>query len=129
MSLHVFYPSPELPDQVVSYAQGLVDHHKDYGDVQGNAPADLKDAVAQAKKLQPMAEEIQKLQLEVASKLDAYHRAAAPLWAAFAERLGYARVFAQRAGNNALLNFLRNYQHHTRGHQAAQAQPPAPPHA
>src|SRR5207302_2065470 len=119
MAKHVFYPPVELPDHVIAYAQGLADHKSEYGEVPENAPADLKDVVAQARKLLPLAQEIENLQLSLAAKLDAYHRASLPLWTAFSERLAYAKVYAEKSGKAALLNFLRNYQHHTKGHSAA----------
>jgi hypothetical protein len=130
MASHVFYPSPELPDQVLAYADGLKHHKSEFGDVVGNAPADLKSAVAEANQLKPQADEIEALQIQLAAKLDAYHKAAAPLWKEFSERLGYARNYAAKKDNAALKAFLLAYRHNEGRHAAkAAATPPAPPPA
>jgi hypothetical protein len=118
---HVFYAPVDLPEHVQAYADGLAHHKADYGEVPENAPADLKDLAAQAKKLAPLAAEVHDLELQLAAKRDAYHKAVAPLWQAFSEKLAYAKVFAEKQHKTALLNFLRNYQHHTKGHKAATA--------
>lgn len=119
MSRHPFYPSPELPTQIVSYAQGLADHQADYGDVPMNAPKDLAGVVEFAKQLSPLAKEIHDLELELAAKNERYHLAAAPLWTQFSERVGHAKLYAEKNGKDALLNFLRSFQHHTSRHAAA----------
>ncbi len=121
MAHHVFYPSPELPDQVIAYAEGLKAHHKEFGDVIGNGPNELKQVLADAKRLQPEAAEIERLQVELAARLDAYHKAAAPLWAAFSERLGYARTFAAKHDNAALTTFLLAFRHNEGRHAAKKA--------
>jgi hypothetical protein len=126
MPKHVFYPPIELADHVTSYIQGLKDHRADYGDVPENAPADLKSLEAEAKKLEPMAKEIEDLQLQLAAKLEAYHRAAAPLWTHFSEKLGHAKVHADKNDKTALLNFLKGFQHHARNHAAARTAHAAP---
>ena len=118
---HPFYPPVELPTHVETYAQGLADHRADYGDVPLNSPADLKGIVADATKLGPLADEIHSLQLTLAAKLDSYHKAASPLWGSFSEKLGHAKVHAEKNKKAALLNFLRTFQHHTKGHEAAKA--------
>ena len=120
MSSHVFYPPVELATLIQTYAQSLVDHKGDYGTVPENSPSDLKPLVGQAKELEPMANEIHDLQLTLATRMEAYHKAAAPLWKAFSEKVGYAKVYAQKNDKAALLNFLRNYQHHTGRHAAAE---------
>jgi len=121
MSLRLFYPPVDLPDQVQSYAQGVADHKADYGAIPQNSPADLKAVVAHAKTLEPLAEECHDLELTLAAKLEAYHKAAAPLWKEFSEKLGYAKVYAQKNEKTALLNFLRGFQHHVVRHAAAAA--------
>jgi len=127
MAHHVFYPSSELPDQVIAYVDGLKHHHKEFGDVTGNSQADLKELVADAKRLQPDAAEIERLQVELAARLDAYHKAAAPLWAAFSERLGYARTYATTHQHAALSSFLLAFRHNQGRHAAKKtaATPPA----
>jgi hypothetical protein len=129
MAQHVFYPSPELPDQVLSYSDGLKHHKSEFGEVVGNSPADLKAAVAQATKLKPQADEIEELQIQLAAKLDAYHKAAAPLWKEFSERLGYARTFADKKDNAALKSFLLAFRHNEGRHtaKATTTTPPATP--
>jgi hypothetical protein len=127
MAHHIFYPSSELPNQVISYAAGLHNHHKEFGDVTGNGASELKDAVTHAKKLQPLAEEIETLQTQLAAKLDAYHKAAAPLWTEFSERLGYARTFAEKKSNKALDDFLLAYRHNAGRHAAKVASGGTPP--
>lgn len=114
---HPFYPSPELPHHVLAYGQALHDHHGEYGDVPGNSANDLKPVVALAHKLQPMADEIERLQLELATKTNAYHDAAAPLWTAFSEKLDIAGVHAEKQGKSALENMLKNYRHHSGRHK------------
>src|SRR5262249_42312858 len=121
MSIHVFYPSPEMPDQIVAYAEGLQLHKKEFGDVTGNAPADLKPLVSEARRLQPMAAEIQHLRLQLAARLDAYHKAAAPLWQHFPERLEYARTDAEKHDKVALRNFLLAFRHNGGRHVAKTA--------
>lgn len=114
-----FHPPVELPTQAISYAQALVEHASDYGDVPANAPADLAPIVAQAKELEPMAKEIHDLELTLAAKRELYYRAAGPLWTQFSERVGHARLYAEKNGKGALLNFVRLFQHHTARHAAA----------
>jgi hypothetical protein len=112
MATHLFYPPVELPAQVQSYAQGLKDHHAEYGDVPGNSPAELRSIVDAAARLEPLADEIHDLELTLAAKLEAYHRAAAPLWKAFSEKVGLASVHAQKQDKRALASFLKAYKHH-----------------
>jgi hypothetical protein len=121
MTTRIFYPPVELPTQVQAYAQGLVDHKTDYGTVPQNSPAELKSIVSQAKELEPMAQEIHDLELTIASKMEDYHKAAAPLWKEFSEKLGYAKVYAEKNDKSALMNFLRNYQHHVVRRTAAKS--------
>lgn len=104
-----------------AYAQGLADHKADYGEVPENAPKDLQPLVKQAQELESISHEIQQLELTVAAKKEAYYKKAAPLWTAFSEKLGFAKIHAQKNDKHALLNFLRNYQHHVKGHAAAQS--------
>ena len=120
MANHVYHPPVELPDHVISYAQGLKDHKADYGEVAMNSEADLADGVAKANALLPRAKEIQDLELKLAALKEAYNKDAVPLWRLFSERLGYAKTFATKNGKNALLNFLRAFQHH-QTHSAAAA--------
>lgn len=120
MSRH-FSPPIELPDHVQAYAQGLADHKADYGEVPENAPKELQPIVKEAKDLEALSHEIENLELTLAAKKEAYYKKAMPLWTAFSEKLGYAKVYAQKNDRRALLNFLRNYQHHVKGHAAAKA--------
>lgn len=123
---HPYYPSPELPRHVESYAQGLVDHAADYGSVTANSPKELAPVVKLAQDLEGAAKEIEDLQLELAAKLEAFHKAAWPLWTQFSEKLGYAETYAKKNGKGALLNFLKTYQHHVEHHAAAKAAGAAP---
>jgi hypothetical protein len=101
----------------------------EFGEVVGDAAADLKSAVAQANQLKPQAHEIEQLQIQLAAKLDAYHKAAAPLWKEFSERLGYARNYADKKENAALKAFLLAFRHNEGRHaaKAASATTPATP--
>lgn len=119
MTKHLFYPPVELPDQVESYVSGLKNHHKEFGDVTGNSEKELKDVLARARDLQPISAEIEQLQLQLAKRLDEYHKAAGPLWTAFSERLGYARTFADKHDNPALASFLKAFRHNEGRHNAA----------
>ncbi len=118
MSNHVYHPPAELPDHVISYAQGLKDHKSDYGEVAMNSEADLADVVAKASALLPKAKQIQDLELQLAALKEAYNKDAVPLWKLFSEKLAYAKTFATKNGKNAQLNFLRAFQHH-QTHSAA----------
>lgn len=121
MSKGVFYPPTELPDQVVGYAQALKTHATEYGAVPANGEADLAPLVVDARKLQPLAQEIADLELTLAAKMEQYHRAAAPLWTAFSEKVGQAKLHAEKQGKAALLDFVRGYRHHAARHAAAKA--------
>jgi hypothetical protein len=121
MAQHVFYPSPEMPHQIAAYSAGLKLHRTEFGDVVGNSPDDLKSLVADAAALRPLADEIEHLQIQLAAKLDAYHKAAAPVWATFSERLGYARNYADKQHNAALHSFLLAFRHNEGRHAAKQA--------
>ncbi|HEY1954119.1 MAG TPA: hypothetical protein VGH28_00855 [Polyangiaceae bacterium] len=129
MAQHVFYPSPEMPDQIESYVEGLKTHHATFGDVVGNAPGDLKKVAAMAKTLAPLAKEIQDKQIELAALLTKYHASAAPAWTEFSERIGYARNFAEKHGNAALQKYLLAFRHNEGHHAAAKAAGVTPPPA
>lgn len=121
MSTHIFYPSTELPSQAISYAAGLKNNAATVGQVTGNSEAELAPMVAAAQQLVPMADAIEKLQIELATKLDAYHKAATPLWAQFSEHLDYARTYAEKHDHKGLGQFLDGYKHHQGRHAAKKA--------
>jgi len=121
MAKHVFYPSSELPHQVESYITSLKLQKSVFGDVPCSSAADLKDLETAAKHLVPMADEIEQMQIALAAKIDAYHKAAAPLWEQFSEKLGYARVYAEKSKNAALAAFLKAFRHNEGRHSASKA--------
>jgi len=63
----------------------------------------------------------QEVWIQLASKLDAYHKAAAPLWEKFSERLGYAHTYAEKKKNAALSTFLLAFRHNHGRHTASKA--------
>ena len=121
MPNHIFHPPAELPDQAVSYVETLQAHKDEYGPIPMNGPKDLAEVLKQAKALQPKAKAIHDLELKLAAMHEDYSRAALPLWTAFSERLGYAKVYAEKNKKTALLSFLRGFVHHTVRHAAAKA--------
>jgi hypothetical protein len=127
MSNHVFHPPVELADHAIAYAQGLVDHAGDYGPVPMNSPSELAPIISMATPLVPKAKEIHDLELKLAALRESYNAQALPLWAAFSDKLAHARVYAEHGGRNALLNFLRTYQHHGARHAAAKSAGVVPP--
>ena len=133
MAKHVFYPSSELPHQVESYITSLKLQKPAFGDIPANAANDLTALETSAKALVPMADEIEKLQIDLAAKLDAYHKTAAPVWERFSEKLGYARVYAEKSKNAALIAFLKAFRHNEGRHAASKAAQgktvPTPPSA
>lgn len=119
MAHHVFYPSPELPHQVESYTGTITAREAEFGKVTGNSAAELAPVLEEAKRLQPLADEIEQLQIQLAARLDAYHKAAAPLWTRFSERVGFARVYADKEQNPALAAFLKGFRHNEGRHAAS----------
>jgi len=63
MAHHMFYPSSELPNQVVSYADTFKLRTQEFGQVTGNSAGEIDPLRADAVKLQPQADEIEQLQI------------------------------------------------------------------
>ncbi|MBI3723169.1 hypothetical protein HY251_04325 [bacterium] len=111
-----FHPPADFPKKAIGYGEFIKPFKAAHPDMGGNDPKVLHAIVETAKKAEPLAATITKLEAELSVAKESYRTTVGEDFNSYMEQLEYARTYAKRHKNSDLEKGLERFKAHEGGH-------------